>query len=162
MAPGLTKEERDGGAMAVAAATSGVISDKVGFWRRTGAYLIDAIALAIITSIIGGILFPAPAGVPDDLTAAYQRSSSFNLLVNAVYFVGLWVYWNGQTLGMKVLGIKVVKTDGSALTISTGIIRFIGLIISFLCLLIGVIWVAFDANKQGWHDKMAGTYVVKA
>ena len=148
--------------MAVAAATAGVVGEKVGFWRRTGAYLIDAIGLAIITNIIGGILFPAPAGVPQDFTAAYSRSSGFNTLVDLVYFVGLWVYWGGQTLGMKALGIKVVKTDGSALTISTGIIRFIGLVISIICLLIGVIWVAFDANKQGWHDKMAGTYVVKA
>ena len=152
--------------MAVAAAATGVVGDKVGFWRRTGAYLFDAIGLAIITSIIGGILYPAPA-VPigssgDDFATAYSRGSGFNLLVNAAYFVGLWVYWNGQTLGMKVLGIKVVKTDGSALTLSTGIIRFIGLIISFICLLIGVIWVAFDANKQGWHDKIASTYVVKA
>jgi len=148
--------------MAVAAAAPAVMGDKVGFWRRTGAYLIDAIGLSIITGILGGILYPAPAGSPGDFTDAYSRGSGLNLLINVAYFVGLWVYWNGQTLGMKALGIKVVKTDGSALTISTGLIRFIGLIISFLVLAIGVIWVAFDANKQGWHDKMAGTYVVKA
>ena len=148
--------------MAVAATAAAVSTDKVGFWRRTGAYLIDAIGLAIITSILGGILNPAPAGAGSDIYGAYSRGSGLNLLVNVVYFVGLWVYWNGQTLGMKALGIKVIKTDGSALTLSTGIIRYIGLFISFICLLIGVIWVAFDANKQGWHDKIASTYVVKA
>jgi uncharacterized RDD family membrane protein YckC len=42
-----------------------------------------------------------------------------------------------------------------------GLLRYVGLIISFLVIFIGVIWVAFDPNKQGWHDKIAGTYVVK-
>jgi uncharacterized RDD family membrane protein YckC len=46
--------------------------------------------------------------------------------------------------------------------VTGAIIRYVGLILAFLCLLIGIIWVAFDANKQGWHDKIAGTYVVKA
>jgi uncharacterized RDD family membrane protein YckC len=41
-------------------------------------------------------------------------------------------------------------------------LRYIGLIISCIAFFIGVIWVAFDANKQGWHDKIASTYVVKA
>jgi len=42
-----------------------------------------------------------------------------------------------------------------------GLIRYLGLFVSFLVLLIGVIWVAFDADKQGWHDKIAGTYVIR-
>lgn len=36
-----------------------------------------------------------------------------------------------------------------------------GAIISFAVILLGVIWVAFDRNKQGWHDKMARTVVVR-
>jgi uncharacterized RDD family membrane protein YckC len=57
--------------------------------------------------------------------------------------------------------LRVVKTDGSELTLTDTFLRYVGLILSFLCLFIGVIWVAFDANKQGWHDKIASTYVVK-
>jgi uncharacterized RDD family membrane protein YckC len=62
---------------------------------------------------------------------------------------------------MRVLNIKVVRTDGSALTILQAFIRYIGLIVSVACIFIGVIWAAFDANKQGWHDKIAGTYVIR-
>jgi uncharacterized RDD family membrane protein YckC len=51
--------------------------------------------------------------------------------------------------------------DGSELTLTDTFLRYVGLLLGFLCLFIGVIWVAFDANKQGWHDKIANTYVVK-
>jgi hypothetical protein len=45
---------------------------------------------------------------------------------------------------------------------STSLPRYLGFVISCVALLIGVIWAAFDAQKQGWHDRIAGTYVVKA
>ncbi len=63
---------------------------------------------------------------------------------------------------MRALKIKVIKTDGSQLDLVNAFIRYIGLVISIACLFIGVIWAAFDGQKQGWHDKIAGTYVVKA
>ena len=141
--------------MATATAVAATGSEKIGFWRRTGAYLIDIVGLIILGMIVATL-----TGAGATYTDTGPNGLSF--VIDTVYFIGLWTYWNGQTLGMKALGIKVVKTDGSALTLSTSIIRYIGLIISFLCLLIGVIWVAFDANKQGWHDKIASTYVVKA
>jgi len=47
-------------------------------------------------------------------------------------------------------------------TIVTALLRYAGLILSFLVVFLGVIWVAFDKDKQGWHDKIASTYVVKA
>jgi uncharacterized RDD family membrane protein YckC len=55
----------------------------------------------------------------------------------------------------------VVRTDGSNLDIGQALIRYVGFVISGICLGIGFIWAAFDPNKQGWHDKIAGTYVIK-
>ena len=65
------------------------------------------------------------------------------------------------TIGNKLLNIRVIKTDGSDLSIVVALLRYVGLVISVLVIFIGVIWAAFDPNKQGWHDKIAGTYVVK-
>jgi uncharacterized RDD family membrane protein YckC len=146
--------------MAVAAAASVAGTGKAGFWRRTFAYLIDGVAVGIVLQILNSFLISS-AGSADEIVAAASRAAAVNIVIGVAYFVGLWTYWGGQTLGMKALGIKVVKTDGSALTIGTSIIRYVGLVISFAVLFIGVIWVAFDANKQGWHDKMANTYVVR-
>jgi uncharacterized RDD family membrane protein YckC len=61
-----------------------------------------------------------------------------------------------------VLGLRVVDaTTGQPISFGKAAIRWLGLFISFLVCLIGVIWVAFDARKQGWMDKIAGTVVVR-
>ena len=140
--------------MATTTAAAASVTNKGGFWIRTLAYIIDAIVLGVIGTIIGGFIDPDPAA---------PSRSSLNLVLGLVYFLYFWsAQGGGQTLGMRPFNLKVVKTDGASLTIMQALIRYIGLIISFAAICIGVIWVAFDANKQGWHDKIAGTYVVKA
>jgi uncharacterized RDD family membrane protein YckC len=88
-------------------------------------------------------------------------SSSVNTFIGVLYFC---YFWSAQAAGRRsvcVFNIKVIRTDGSSLTILQAFIRYIGLFVSIACLFIGVIWAAFDANKQGWHDKIASTYVVR-
>jgi uncharacterized RDD family membrane protein YckC len=137
-------------ATATVAATA---TNKGGFWIRLVAYLIDAIILGIVGTIIGGFVDPDPSA---------PARNSINLLLGLVYFVYFWsAQGGGQTLGMRVLNLKVIRTDGSALTYVQAVIRYVGLIIACIPIFIGVIWAAFDANKQGWHDKIAGTFVVK-
>jgi uncharacterized RDD family membrane protein YckC len=137
--------------MAAEATALGITTNKAGFWIRTFAYIIDGIGVGIVSSAISSI-------VSRDSTA----SSGLNLLLGLAYFAYFWsAQGGGQTLGMRVFNLKVIRTDGSALTITQALIRYIGLFISFVCLFIGVIWVAFDAEKQGWHDKIAGTYVIR-
>ncbi len=60
-----------------------------------------------------------------------------------------------------MLGLRVIKTDGSPITVGTAILRYIGYIINTVIILMGWIWIIFDAQHQGWHDKLAGTVVVK-
>ena len=139
--------------MAVEATAVSATTNKAGFWIRTFAYIIDAIGVGIVSGIIASIIGGDPTGT---------TSSGLNLLFGLAYFVYFWsAQGGGQTLGMRVLNLKVIRTDGSMLTITQGLIRYVGLFVSFICLLIGVIWVAFDADKQGWHDKIAGTYVIR-
>jgi uncharacterized RDD family membrane protein YckC len=140
--------------MAAQATAVSAISNKAGFWIRTFAYLIDAIGIGIVSGIIASII---GAGGPAGTT-----SNGLSFLLGLAYFVYFWsAQGGGQTLGMRVLNLKVIRTDGSALTMTQGLIRYLGLFVSFLVLLIGVIWVAFDADKQGWHDKIAGTHVIR-
>ena len=140
--------------MAAQATAVSAISNKAGFWIRTFAYLIDAIGIGIVSGIIASII---GAGGPAGTT-----SNGLSFLLGLAYFVYFWsAQGGGQTLGMRVLNLKVIRTDGSALTMTQGLIRYLGLFVSFLVLLIGFIWVAFDADKQGWHDKIAGTYVIR-
>lgn len=139
--------------MAVEATAVSTTGNRAGFWIRTFAYIIDAIGIGIVSGALAAVIGDGPAG---------NTSSGLNILLGLVYFSYFWsAQGGGQTLGMRVLNLKVVRTDGSALTFTQGVIRYIGLFVSFLVLFIGVIWVAFDADKQGWHDKIAGTYVIR-
>lgn len=76
-----------------------------------------------------------------------------------VYFTGS----TGQTPGKKLLGIKVVRRngDGREMDYKTAWTRFMGLTISASVFLLGFVWAFFDKERQTWHDKMAGTVVIK-
>jgi uncharacterized RDD family membrane protein YckC len=141
--------------MAAEATTVRVTTNKAGFWVRFFAIIIDSVGIGIVSGILSGFMNAS--------TDPFDTSrSSLQTLIGVLYFCYFWsAQGGGQTLGMRVLNIKVVRTDGSALTILQAFIRYIGLIVSVACIFIGVIWAAFDANKQGWHDKIAGTYVIR-
>lgn len=127
--------------------------DKVGFGPRFLAFLIDVIGVGIVTGILTSILYQG------DTTAG----GGLQTLLGIFYYCYFWSsYGKGQTIGSRALNIRVVKTDGSYLDLVGAFLRYIGLIISCVVFFIGVLWVIFDAQKQGWHDKIAGTYVVKA
>jgi len=103
-----------------------------GFWIRLLAYLIDVILLSIV-------------------------SWGF---VNVLYFIGLWA-WRGQTLGQIAADIKVVGTDGRPADLRIAVLRYLGYWVCALTLGIGFLIMAFDARKQGLHDKIADTCVVR-
>ncbi len=142
-----------------------VSHQRAGFLVRFIAYLIDG----IILGIVGGIL-SIPFGVTYSYGYDMQYSAGFNLspmgtiilliigIAYEVYFVGA----RGATPGKMALKLKVIGTDGR-MPIGYGgaIVRFIGTIISSAVLLLGYIWIIIDKEKQGWHDKIANTYVVK-
>ena len=115
-----------------------------GFWIRLVAFIIDAIILGVITGICN------QAG-----------AVGLGTIIGIVYFIGLWGT-RGQTIGMMPFNLRVVRNvDGGPITWSNAILRYIGLIIAIVVIFIGVIWVAFDARKRGWHDMIGGTVVVR-
>jgi uncharacterized RDD family membrane protein YckC len=124
---------------------------KAGFWMRFIAYFIDSIIVAIPAFALGVVL----------MHATVSTRSGINLLLGITYFGYFWSsYGKGQTIGMQMLHMKVVKTDGSPLSVTTALIRFVGFVIASIPLCLGLIWAGFDSQKQGWHDKLASTYVV--
>lgn len=122
---------------------------KVGFWMRLLAYIIDAIVLGIVGSILSAILDPSVAYVA-------------GLVVWVAYLIGTSSAFNGATLGKKILGMRVVTVDGAVPDVKTLVLRYLlGYLVSAFILYIGFIMIGFDANKQGLHDKIARTYVVR-
>ncbi|XOV88598.1 MAG: RDD family protein [Pseudomonadota bacterium] len=131
----------------------------VGFWIRFLAFVIDNIAAMLVLGVIVAILFGTDVD-PQDVTGLFARSLLQSLLVAAL-FIGLWIYF-ASTPGKMIFDAYIVdaKTLGNA---SRGqlVIRYLGYIVSTLLFFLGFVWIAFDARKQGLHDKMAGTLVIK-
>jgi uncharacterized RDD family membrane protein YckC len=91
------------------------------------------------------------------------------VLGSLLFFVVLWLYYwlftglKGQTLGKMAVGIKVVNAAGSVPGLGCAALREIpGKILSSIAICLGFLWVIWDKQKQGWHDKIASTYVVSA
>src|SRR6267142_2523221 len=121
--------------MAATTMPTAATTEKAAWWTRFFAVVIDIIAIVVSRG---------------DTTGA----SGLQTLLGLAYFVYFWSsYGKGQTPGMRALNIKVIKTDGSQLDLVGAFIRYIGFFISVVCLFIGVIWAAFDGQKQGLHDK---------
>ena len=76
------------------------------------------------------------------------------------YFVGFWV-WKQTTLGGIILRIRVVRLDGRKVDFPTALVRSLGALFGLAALGLGYFWAAWDDERQGWHDKLAGTVVVQ-
>ena len=125
-----------------------------GFGIRFAALIIDAVVLGVVVAILSLV----------NITSITDPSASGTIiqtLISLAYYI-IFTATTGQTLGKMALGIMVVDANGGKLTIGKVILReTIGKFVSFVTLFIGFIIVRFDAKNQGFHDKIASSYVIK-
>lgn len=131
-----------------------------GFWIRVAASIIDSIILVLVTSPILYSIYGKEYFKSQGLIAGFW-DVILKWVFPAIAVIVFWIY-KSATPGKMILGIKIVdlKTGKSPST-SQSIIRYLGYYVSMIPLMLGIIWVAFDKKKQGFHDKLAGTVVVK-
>jgi uncharacterized RDD family membrane protein YckC len=148
-----------------------------GFWVRFIAYVIDA---AILDLPLYGLLFglfnsQVWVGECSNYSPVFGRGEFCSgtltgyfwlgvlviTLLHGIYFTVLWSR-SGRTVGQMALGLWVVDaTNGARISFSKAITRFGGYIVNGLVLNLGYMWAGWDPQKQGWHDKIAGTFVVR-
>jgi len=133
----------------------GVVSNLADFGTRFAAFLIDVIIINFVSFILAFLLFF------EDEETALGAMIIINTIMGMLYFTHFFGT-SGQTPGKGVMKIKVVTVDESPLTYGKGFTRWIGYLFAGLTLGIGFLWILIDKNKQGFEDKIAGTYVVKA
>jgi uncharacterized RDD family membrane protein YckC len=114
---------------------------RAGFWIRMGALLLDVLLVGILMSML-------------------HHSSDLELIVLAVYGALMWKL-RGSTVGGIVFHLQVVRVDGRPVDWETAIVRALGCFLSLVVAGLGFFWIAFDSGKQAWHDKIAGTAVVR-
>jgi uncharacterized RDD family membrane protein YckC len=112
---------------------------RAGFWERTAAAFLDIVLVCVLGKLAGVALIP---------------------LLALAYFTGMWA-WRGTSVGGIVLGLKVAREDGMQVTFAVALVRALAAAFSIIMCFLGFLWIAWDPYKQGWHDKIAGTVVLK-
>lgn len=121
------------------------------FKRRLAALLIDWIP---IMAVIGMM--------PDHLL--FVRLDDFSGKLRVVFGIAyytLMLTWRGTTLGGLVMGLRVVRLDGRPIDRTVSLVRSLTAILSTLCLGIGWFCASWDPRRQTWHDRLAGTVVIR-
>jgi uncharacterized RDD family membrane protein YckC len=157
---------------------------RAGFWRRAAATLLDALFLAAVwwavslgllaaTGVLAAVRAQLPA-VSGDPAALFQLVGSalsphlpLFAVAQLVFFPAAVLYqplchalW-GKTLGKKVLGLRLVTAGGGRVGLGRALARYLALMLSLAPFGLGCFWIAWDPGKQGWHDRLAGTAVIK-
>jgi uncharacterized RDD family membrane protein YckC len=113
---------------------------RAGFWIRLAAALIDVVLVGAIGGMIG--------------------LGEYFLILLTAYCVTLWTL-KGTTIGGIICGLKVVRLDERKIDWTVALVRSLSAFLSMALAGVGFIWVAFDPEKQSWHDKIAGTTIVR-
>jgi uncharacterized RDD family membrane protein YckC len=121
---------------------SSALLPRVGFWWRT-------LATALDLALVGMVM-----------AAVFHRPRWF-LLAWVTYHLVLWA-WRGTTVGGIVFGLKIVRTDGQPMNFAVALVRLLGGFFSAAAFGLGFFWAGWSRDKQSWHDKIAGTIVVKS
>ena len=145
-----------------------------GFWRRLVAYAIDKIILYFISLFLfltallslglsGGVSLgsiAATGDLPRGMGFYFVVYATATFITDMIYYI--WFHGSvGQTPGKMLLGLRVIQASGEKMTFGVAFLRWVGTIASSLFLLLGYLWVAIDGKKQGWHDKIAATAVIR-
>ena len=132
-----------------------------GFWRRVLAYIIDGIILNIASGLVGFVLGLGWGFAGGGEESATYLGGAVGFLIGLLYFALMESSTKQATLGKMALGMIVTDENGGRISFLRAIGRYLGKILSTLILLIGFIMVAFTERKQGLHDMIASTLVVK-
>lgn len=131
-----------------------------GFWTRTGAALIDGILILLITVPLLISIYGWEYLETEDLVLG-PADFLISWVMPAFVTVLFWLYKNATPGKMAVTAQVVDAQTGESISVGQAMLRYLGYFIAMLPLGLGIFWVAFDSRKQGWHDKFAGTVVVK-
>jgi len=138
------------------------LSDAVmpGLGRRLAAMLYDTLLLlAVLVLAAAVVVVPLGMGLDIAINPAHPLYRAYLLSVIAGFFIFFWVR-GGQTLGMRVWRVKVVRDDGRPLTVKDAAVRFGAAVFSWLPLGFGFIWSLFDRDHLTWHDRLSETRLV--
>ena len=144
------------------------VAVKAGFWIRLVAWIADIVCLflatiALAVLVLTTIWFGGRLGgeINDQVMALAGYSSAIIVMTSGFLYFTLFVGSRGQTPGKMLFGLSIVRVNGEEMTYGRACLRSLCWIISLLLFSVGFLMIAFTRQKQGLHDMLAGTYVVR-
>jgi uncharacterized RDD family membrane protein YckC len=137
--------------------------EPAGFWVRVAAAFVDNLVFNLVCGFLAAALFFFLGGVRNPAAIASMSPLAYPVLL--FLFFGYHIYFlgsRGYTPGKGFLGLQVIRQDGTGMSYGDAAVRTFSTILSSIPLCLGYLWVGIDKNKQGWHDKIAKTQVIKA
>ena len=132
-----------------------------GFWIRVGAALIDTVLILIVVMPILIAIYGKSYWTEDTMLHGFW-DLIFGYVLPAVIVIVFWVYKSATPGKMATKLIIVDAQTGGKPSTRQFIIRYVGYYLAMLPLFLGIIWVGIDKRKQGWHDMLAGTVVLRS
>ncbi len=141
---------------------------KAGFWVRVAAWIADVLFLFLPT-VVAAVLVWATitlggwlgGEINDQVKIFAGISSVIIVVVGGFQYFTLFVGWRGQTPGKMIFGLKIVQVNGQEMTYGRACLRSICWGLSLLLFSLGFLMIAFNRQKRGLHDILAGTYVIR-
>jgi uncharacterized RDD family membrane protein YckC len=130
---------------AAAGRTDMTLLPRATFLARLGAFVLDVLLMALTSRL---------------LDLGFHRGPGRLFLLLLAYHIAFWT-WQGTTVGGIICQLRVIRTDGSPLRFVDALVRGLSSIFSFAVLGLGCLWILRDPERQAWHDRIAGTYVVE-
>jgi uncharacterized RDD family membrane protein YckC len=128
-----------------------IIVRPAGLWIRILANFLDSLVVGV------------PLDIFDKLIGSSEHSVLVNIIV-VIYSLVVPIYWSGYTIGMRIVGIRIVKVDGSKLNFGTMVLRTVVASIYYavtlgILLIVSAFMVGLRKDKRAIHDLIAKTYV---
>jgi uncharacterized RDD family membrane protein YckC len=129
-------------------AGDGPSGPRAGFFQRFAAAFVDGVLLSIVGFVIRTAIGDA-------------GGSAIGVAIGIAYFGYLEGSASGQTIGKRMLGIRVIDFgSGGPIGFGRAVIRYFGRFVSAIACLLGFFWMLWDRERQTWHDKFANDVVV--
>ena len=157
--------------------TSSLKGEYAGFASRFVAFAIDLAIVVVMSGLISWVIIASMSLVGIDLVEPVDEAA--RNLIRVVTIIGkvtliimpvflLFVYWfifwmvTGQTVGKRMMGVRVARIDGGRMKASNTLRRIIMYFLGMIPFFLGFFWILIDDERRGWHDKFAGTCVIYA
>jgi uncharacterized RDD family membrane protein YckC len=115
------------------------------FLDRLVAFLLDGVIVLVASQVLG---------------LNFDRRPGPTVILMLAYYIVLWA-WKGTSMGGIICNLRVVRVDGEPLRFADALVRGLSSFFSFAVFGLGCLWIIRDPERQAWHDRIAGTYVVK-